>query len=339
MNKYIPMQQLVLKCFTILVLTLAILSCKSRRADIDLGKINIKTTEIHRYEKALFTINPEQLSQGLTAIGGEYKIFLGDQYLDQANIIRLKSFISDTSMEALYHATMLCYPDLTKQSNELTQAFRYFKYYFPENATPEVYTYISGLDVDNPVRYSEQGIIISLDLFLGGNEPIYVKSGLPRYKTERMKSEFITPLCMEEIARSLIFMNEERQNLLDIMIAEGKILYFADITLPKVQDALKIGYSPAQLNWCIDNEARIWSFLVENNLLFTTDKEAISKMMTDGPFTSGFGQVSPGRIGSWVGWQIVKNYMQRNPDEPVEKMMKEKDSQKILEGSRYKPRK
>lgn len=328
-----------LTVFLFLTSIILISSCNRGSSDIDLKGISIQPVKIHRYEKALFTISPDNLKQELPSIAGEFNIFLGDQYLDQANLMRLQSFISDTAMQALYKVSMLGYPDLSSIGSELTQSFRYFKYYFPDKAIPEVYTYISGLDVDHPVRYSEQGIVISLDLFLGSNEPIYTRSGIPRYKTERMTSEHITSSCMEEIGRSLVMVNEERQSLLDLMVAEGKILYFADITLPKTSDASKIGYSPAQLDWCVSNEARIWAFLVENNLLFTTDPEAVGKLMTDGPFTSGFGQESPGRIGAWVGWQIVKNYMKRNQDEPVEKMMQEKDSQMILEGSRYKPRK
>jgi hypothetical protein len=334
------MRHLISRYGIVLMLISSILfSCNNRSKDVDLGKIIIKNVKVHRYEEALFSINPEQLQQRLPAIASEFNLFLGDQYLEPANLLRLQSFISDTAMQSLFRATMRCYPDLTSQSAELTNAFRYFKYYFPNKTTPEVYSYISGLDVDNTVRYSADGIIISLDLFLGANEPIYSRSGLPRYKTERMTREHITPLCMEEIGRSMVIFDETRQSLLDMMVAEGKVLYFADITLPKTIDALKIGYSTAQLDWCIANEARIWAFLVENNLLYTTDPEAVGKMMTDAPFTSGFGQESPGRIGAWVGWQIVKNYMQRNPDELVEKMMQEKDSQKILEGSRYKPRK
>jgi hypothetical protein len=322
-----------------LITAIMMFSCHNRNKEIDLGKINIKPIEIHRYEKALFSIESGQLEQKLPLIAKEFNVFLGEQYLDPANILRLQDFLSDTAMQSLYKATMRCYPDLASQNKELTEAFRYMKYYLPDKSTPKVYSYISGLDIDNPVRYSEDGLIISLDLFLGKDEPIYARSGFPRYKTELMTSEYLVPVCMEEIGRSTVIVDENRQSLLDMMVAEGKVLYFADITLPKTSDAIKIGYSQPQLDWCISNEARIWSFLVENNLLYSTDPEAVGKLMTDGPFTSGFGQDSPGRIGAWVGWQIVKNYMQRYPDETIQSLMQDKDSQKILEGSRYKPRK
>ena len=326
--------------FIALLFTSALLySCHNRNTDIDLGSINIKEVEVHRYEKALFAIDSENLNKGLPAIAGKFKIFLGDQYLDPVNLTRLKSFISDTAMQALYRATLLRYPNLTDQSTELTKAFRYFKYYFPEKEIPSVYTYISGLDIDNPILYSDQGLVISLDLFLGSTEPIYAKSGFPQYKIARMTSEQVVPYCMAVIGRSLLVVDQQKQKLLDLIVAEGKVLYFEELTLPGTADYIKIGYTSAQLEWCKTNETQIWAFLVENNLLFTSDPELVGKLLTDGPFTSGFGKESPGRIGEWVGWQIVRNYMQRNPKLSLSELMKETDSQKILEGSRYKPRK
>ena len=334
------MQHYAIPGLTLLLLTSSLLySCHNRNKDVDLANINIKAVEIHRYEKALFTINPENLRKGLPAIAGEFKIFLGDQYLDPVNLTRLQSFISDTAMQALYRATMHRYPDLSEHNTELTKAFRYFKYYFPEKVTPNVYTYISGLDIDNPVRYSDHGLVIGLDLFLGSSEPIYSRSGLPLYKIARMTNQQIAPDCMAEIGRSLVVIDEQKQRLLDLIVAEGKVLFFEELTLPDLADYIKIGYTSTQFDWCKANEAQIWAFLVENNLLFTTDPEAVGKLLTDGPFTAGFGKESPGRIGAWVGWQIVRNFMQRNPELSLAGLMKETDSQKILEGSRYKPRK
>lgn len=338
--KSFPVKRHAIPGFSALLLISALLcACHNQPADVDLAGINIKAVEFHRYEKALFAIDPENLKQGLPNIATEYKIFLGDQYLDQVNLMRLQSFVSDTGMQALFKAAVRRFPDLADQSTELTKAFRYFKYYFPEKATPDVYTYISGLDVDNPVRYSDQGIVIGLDLFLGNTEPIYAKSGLPLYKIARMTGEQIVPFCMAVIGRSLVTVDLQKQKILDLMVAEGKVLYFQDLTLPATADYMKIGYTSAQFDWCKTNEAQVWAFLVQNNLLFTTDSGVVGKLMTDGPFTSGFGKESPGRIGAWVGWQIVRNYMQRNSEVTIAALMKETDSQKILEQSRYKPRK
>lgn len=334
------MPRISITCLIGILFTSAILfSCHNRSSNVNLENTSIKHVEIHRYEKSLFAIDPEHLKQDLPGIAGEFKIFLGDQYLEPVNLLRLQSFISDTAMQALYRATMRHYPDLSGQNTELTKSLRYFKYYFPEKATPEIYSYISGLDIDNPVRYSDQGLVIGLDLFLGISEPIYARSGMPQYKIANMTTEQIAPYCMAEIGRSLVLVDEQKQRLLDLIVAEGKVLCFEELTLPEIPDFTIMGYSTIQLEWCKANEAQIWAFLVENNLLFTTDPEVVGKLLTDGPFTSGFGKESPGRIAAWVGWQIVRNYIQRNPEITLSGLMKEIDSQKILEGSRYKPRK
>jgi uncharacterized protein YjaZ len=59
--------------------------------------------------------------------------------------------------------------------------------------------------------------------------------------------------------------------------------------------------------------------------------------MNDGPFTSEISQDSPGRLGIWVGWQIVDSYMRNNENVSIQELINEGDAQKILEQSFYKP--
>jgi hypothetical protein len=40
----------------------------------------------------------------------------------------------------------------------------------------------------------------------------------------------------------------------------------------------------------------------------------------------------------WVGWQIVRKYMQENKDVTLQQLMAQKDAQYILNGSKYKPK-
>ena len=66
----------------------------------------------------------------------------------------------------------------------------------------------------------------------------------------------------------------------------------------------------------------------------------IQKYLTDAPFTPGLGDhnESAPKLGIWIGWQIVKKYMDKNPDVTLQQLMKETDAQKILHASRYKPK-
>ena len=89
---------------------------------------------------------------------------------------------------------------------------------------------------------------------------------------------------------------------------------------------------------CLNNEARMWEYLVENKLLFATDRITIRKFTGVGPFTKDFTNESPARAAVWIGWRIVEAYSRKNPDIGLRDIMKEQDYQKILTLSEYNPR-
>ena len=59
--------------------------------------------------------------------------------------------------------------------------------------------------------------------------------------------------------------------------------------------------------------------------------------MNDAPFTAPVSQDSPGRLGTWLGWQIVDSYMKKNQNIGLKNLMDENNYQKILEESGFKP--
>jgi hypothetical protein len=131
--------------------------------------------------------------------------------------------------------------------------------------------------------------------------------------------------------------DESTNNLIANMIYHGKILYFLDAMFPEEPDYLKIGYQPEKLEWCIKNEAGMWTYLVEHQLLFNTDRMNMVRFIGAAPFTAPFTNESPGRTGIWLGWQIVKKYMKKNSGTTLQALMLENDYQKILNESGYSP--
>ena len=79
--------------------------------------------------------------------------------------------------------------------------------------------------------------------------------------------------------------------------------------------------------------------LIDQELLYSSDPLVIRKYMQDGPFTAGLPEGSPAMLGKWVGWQIVRNYMQKNDDVTLSNLFGVTDSQVILSQSGYKPKK
>ena len=150
--------------------------------------------------------------------------------------------------------------------------------------------------------------------------------------------EAIVPDCMKGWATSEFEYDNSQKDLLSKMVYNGKILYFMDALLPHIENSRKIGYTSDQIIWCKHNESNIWAFFIEHKLLYSTDHAENIKYIGEAPFTPGFPEGSPGRVGQWLGWQIVRAYMDNNPDVSLSELMEEEnDAQKILTKSKYKP--
>jgi len=324
------------------VLFLAFQACKNKNQDVAMPsqlKTNVPESKIviKRYEKALFGLDKKHLRQGMATLYPDYSYFLGNQWQDTMNILRIYNFINDPNIRELYDLTVKKYPDITLLEKDLTGAFNRLRQSYPEMTVPHVFTYVSGLDIDNPVYYSDTAMAIGLDIFLGSDAAAYPKAGIPKYKANRLTPEYILPQCMLAVSDNLLRMDGKSNTLLDQMVIAGKALYFLDVTLPDVKDEFKIGYSFAQLDWSRKNESRIWAFIIEHQLLFSSDPQGVSKMMTDAPFTSGFAAESPGRLGAYMGWQIVRAYMREADNISLKQLMEETDAQHILKVSQFKP--
>jgi hypothetical protein len=328
--------------FLPILMFLLLQSCRNKNPEVALPtEPGVKVAEsnivIKRYEKALFGLDKKHLRHGMATLYPDYAYFLGNQWQDTMNILRIYNFLNDPNIKELYDLTEKKYPDVTFLENDLTAAFNRFRNAYPEKSVPKVFTYVSGLDIENPVYYSDTAMAIGLDVFLGSDVTAYQKAGLPKYKIRNFTPDHILPKCMMAVSDNLVRMDEKSNTLLDRMVQAGKALYFLDVTMPDVKDEFKIGYSPEQLEWSRKNESNIWAFIIEHQLLFSSDPQGISKMMTDAPFTSGFAAESPGRLGEYMGWMIVRAYMQESNNVTLKQLMENTDAKNILKVSLFKP--
>jgi len=117
-------------------------------------------------------------------------------------------------------------------------------------------------------------------------------------------------------------------------------LYLKDVLLPDYTDADKMGYKEDQITWCQENEGYIWRYFIENKMLYDTDQKLIPRFINPAPFSKFYLEIdndSPGRVGAWIGWQIVRSYMENN-EVSVSQLLKT-DAKELFEKSRYKPKK
>ncbi len=240
----------------------------------------------------------------------------------------------DSSMRVLFDSVQHIYSDLSDVEKDLETAFKAIKFYFPEFQVPKVYTFVSGFNSDLIV--TDELIVIGLDYFLPPTHTFQPE--LPRYMAERYDKPFIVPMIVMAISARFNETDPSNNTLLAEMIYYGKTYHFTKAILPCTSDQYIIGYTPEAISESFDNEELIWSHFVENELLYETNPFEIRKYIGEAPFTDAISTKAPGRLGRWLGWNIVDDY-KFNQDVSLKELMAEPDAEKIFRASNYRPRK
>jgi len=331
------MKKLKVISFIFLIGAITFQACTTRNLKFpqaEISKLDEIDVQVHRYGKTLFELDTNNFKEGLKSIYHEYNFFLEGDLDDSANVQKLYNYVSDTRLVSIYKETIEVFPTTDELEVEIAGGFSRFHYFFPEISIPKVYTYISDMYYEVPVWRKDSALIIALDIYLGKDFPLYRQLGLPMFRIRNMAPEYLTVDVMKAMYQEELSIDYKRKTLLDRMIDEGKILVYLDAVLPDIHDSIKIRFTGNQLNWAIENEKNVWAFLVGNELLYATDYHMQTKLMQDGPFTEGFGNDSPSRLGAFIGWQIVTDYLVKNPGLSLRQLFDETDAQLILQKSR-----
>lgn len=304
-------------------------SCSDKKnTQIDVSTVNVDFTT-KRYEVDFYN----STAKTLPALKNEFPYLFPKSFSDSLAI----SKIADTDEQELFAETQKLYKDISQLEVELRTLFKHVKYYNSNFKAPNVVTMISNIDYNSRVIYADSLLFISLDVYLGKTHRFY--ADYPKYIKENNKREnIIVDVANTMIEKQLIpFSN---RSFLSKMIYEGKKLYVLDLYLPTILDQFKIGYSSEKLDWAIANEENIWKYFIEKKLLFSTETALNKRFLDNAPFSKFYLQNdndSPGRIGVWLGWQIVKSFMQNNDVSLQELLII--DSEELFKKSKYKPKK
>ncbi|WP_320017839.1 gliding motility lipoprotein GldB [Labilibaculum manganireducens] len=326
---------------SILILLLGFLySCNSDTKSPDVSNIDLEV-KIQRFEQELFAVKQEsdlnQLRQQYPDVLQLYSnkvIGLGDSD-DSDYMVYLNKFLIDSTMNQVADSVAKKFPTLDKEEKELTNAFKYLKYYFPEKPIPNCYSQISGFN--QSIVVAQNLIGISLDKYLGKDCAFYSYLGTPMYARENMIPERIVQDVVLAYALTEFPFTPLKDDLISNMIYQGKIRYFLQAMMPEKSEADVMKYSQKELEWCEENDELMWGYIIEQKHLFTSEYRTVIKYINDGPFTPGMPQESPSRTGIWIGWQIVKEYMVKHPEVTINQLMTENDYAAMLRESAYQP--
>jgi hypothetical protein len=327
--------------FSAIALMMFSCSTKSRHAGISDIDVNL---DIKRFDKDLFEADPACITDLIPYLREKYGRFFrifnyriigigSDENPSYPEF--LQEFVTDYLNYQIYRRTTEVFPDTDPVKADLEDAFRHYKYYFPDMSLPEIVTYVSGI---NQSVVSDSLLLgIGLDNYLGVDEPLYTQLGIYQYLMKVMYKERIAADCMRLWAVTEFPFNDSVGNLANNMIYEGMVMYFVDRMIPDKPDTLKWGFTSRDINFCRNNEKQMWTYLIENRLLFSSDRFTIDKFTREGPFTKDFSPESPARAAVWIGWRIVNSYMDHHRGMELSSLMRERDYQEILDESSYNP--
>lgn len=317
------------RIFIILVIGLDFVSCnEDSKVEKEIANIETDFT-IERFDTAFLQATPKDLPKLKQA----YPFLFSKRVPDSVWIYRM----NDTLQNELLTEVNRTYPELKNTKEELKGLFQHLKYYDKTFTTPRVITLINDVDYRNKTIVTDSLVLIALDNFLGSEHVFY--QNIPKYLAEKMEKQQIVSDIADGYATNYVFQTN-RKTLLDEMIYFGKLLYFKDLIIPFKSDADKIGYSEAQIKWSEANESQIWSYFIEKELLYSTDNTLPNRFIADAPFSKFYLELdneSPGRIGQYIGWQIVKAYANTTGEDLMTILQKEPEE--IFRKSKFKPKK
>lgn len=216
---------------------------------------------------------------------------------------------------------------------ELDQAFARLKSFYPDFEAPKVQTVYSAFGKD--VYISDRLIVIGLDYYLG--EEASYRPNVYDYLLKRLTLEHLVPQVIQFMSLRYNETNSDARSVLDEMIYYGKAMAFTETLLPCEPDSLIIGYNQQDLANATVSEAVIWNHFLKEKLLYSEQPVHITRYIDERPNVLEIDRNCPGRIGQWLGWQIVRAYKEETGLD-FKTLMEETDAQKILTQSKYRPR-
>ena len=310
------------------VLCLFFLSCDQKskvEKEVEEIPVDIK---VERFDKVFFETKP----QDLAAVKRQYPFFFPAGNDDNIWLQKM----NDPIWKEVYEEVQKKYSNFEPVRKEFDALFQHVKYYFPKTKIPKVITVIGEMDYTAKSIYADSLVIVALELYLGKDHKFYE---FPNY----LKQNFEERQIMPDVVSSFSYRNIPNlpdRSLVAQMIFEGKQLYAKDLLLPDYTDADKIGFTPEQIKWCEENEAYMWRYFIENEMLYSDDPKLTTRFMTPAPFSKFYLEIdndSPGRVGAWIGWQMVRSYMKNNNVSLAE--LFKVQPKEIFEKSKYKPKK
>lgn len=329
------------------VIAIILMSCSGKKIpDVSGVKADV---QIQRFDEDFFALDTTNVDHSLQKLHAKYPEFLSDFIYnilalppqpDSSMAVEQEVLAFIKSYRSLKESSANIFTNFTDIEQQVGRGLQFVKYYFPDYKLPsKLITFIGPINSYANILTAD-ALAIGLQLYMGKDYLLYASEAgqemYPAYISRRFSKEYIPVNCLKTIVDDLIPDNSAGRPLIEQMVHAGKRLYLLDKFMPEAEDTLKTGYTKQQLDGSFKNEGVIWSYFVQNDLLYVSDPSISKDYMNEAPITQAFGPESPGNIGQFVGWQIVKKWMGKNEQLTLQQLL-DSDPKKIFQEAKYKP--
>ncbi len=321
-----------MKKFTVIIIfiiTGLFFSCQEKdKLQVDVSQIDAKVNII-RFDKDFYGQPVSRLSE----IKKKYQYLFPPKTPDSVWIKKMQ----DSLFIELKKQVDSVFPDMNKYKKGIAGVFKHVKYYDPSFKEPKIVTLYSDWNYMRRAVYSDSLLLLTLDNFLGSDNKIY--KGIPQYIRRNLTPGRIPVEIANSIAETKVA-PPKAKHFLAKMINAGKKLYLIEAYLPETPDSLIIGYSRQKLKWAQENEKNVWEYFIDKKLLYNNQNSLDMRFLNVAPYSKFYSEEdmnSPGRIGQYTGWQIVRSFMQKN-DVSLQQLL-QMPEEEIFNKSKYKPKK
>ncbi|MCH8555458.1 MAG: hypothetical protein LAT76_09885 [Schleiferiaceae bacterium] len=324
-----------MRLFSLVLMLIAVglfTRCQQSGFEVDVSRIQVNAS-LDVIHLDFFEADEADFETNLEALRTRYPFFYG------SGTLRFwKTHFEDPLQKKLVKDIRKQFPDFDLLESDVVGLLKHYRYHFPDAHLPHPVAYFSNLDFDFPVLVADTFIFVALDLYLGAAHPAY--KDLPNYlAAERDKTYLIRDIA-EQLAKGYIAEMAPDATFINEMIYQGLVHYFIKSMIPSLSDAHLFKYTEEQLQFCVDNERMIWSYFIDNELLFSTSLDPKRRFIYPAPFSkfrTSFDAQTPGRIGQWMGYQIVKAYAETH-SQAITDLLQPVDGATFLKKSKYKPK-
>jgi len=335
------MRKIILATISLLALT----ACNHNRPHPNISQCAV-TVNIKPFYRDLFSLSDSTIEFKAKRLNNSYPDFF-TSYCERELRIgnpadtdfcrNLQQFLSyKENNEVLATCDSVFDKYIGKENNRLSDALSHLKYYLPNIILPQnIYCHFSGFN--SKILIDSTYLSVSIEHYLGSNCRFYPWLEIPLYARRNKNPENISI----DVTKALIYANypdqSETDNVLSAMIYQGKILYITSLCLPDEPINIIMGLTPDELHWCEKAEAQMWGFMAEQKLLYSTNPLDKNKLVNETPFTTFFGDKSPGRAALYCALNIVNSYVEQHPGITMEQLLNLSDAQQLLVDAHYRP--